>query len=113
MTDQSVIAIVNALIYCVPLVALIVSVLTFVNASKERHAKSAAEQAKIGIKLDNNAKTLNEIKGTVDDLRDGYHKNHEAIVELDTKIGILEDRVRKVEGEIRDLEGKVHQFHTH
>lgn len=113
MTDQSVIAIVNALIYCVPLVALIVSILTFINASRERHAKSAAESARLGIKLDNNSETLGEIKTTVDDLRDGYHENHEAIVELDTKIGNLEKRVDAVEKDLKDIEDKVHQFHSH
>lgn len=113
MTDQSAIALINAVVYIVPLIALIVSIFTFINASKERHAKSAAEQAEIGIKLDNNAKTLGEVKDTVDDLRNGYHENHEAIERLDTKIDNLEDRVDKVETEIRQLEDKVHSFHSH
>lgn len=113
MTDQSAIALINAVVYIVPLIALIVSIFTFINASRERHAKSAAEQAEIGIKLDNNAKTLGEVKDTVDDLRNGYHENHEAIERLDTKIDNLEDRVDKVETEIRQLEDKVHSFHSH
>lgn len=113
MTDQSAVALINAVIYIVPLIALIVSIFTFVNASRERHAKSAAEQAEIGIKLDNNAETLGEIKTTVDDLRDGYHENHEAIEKLDTKIGTLENRVETVEKDIKRLEDKVHLFHTH
>lgn len=112
MEDQSAIAIVNAVIYIVPLIALIVSIMTFVNASKERHAKSAVESAKLGIKLDNNTKTLGDIKVTVDDLSDGYHENHEAIKELDTKIGNLETRVDTVEEDIKRLEDKVHMFHT-
>lgn len=113
MTDQTAVALINAVIYIVPLVALIVSILTFVNASKERHAKSAAESAKLGMKMDNNAETLGEIKETVDDLRDGYHENHEAIKELDTKIDGLEKRVDTVEGEIKRLESRVHSLHTH
>lgn len=113
MTDQTAVALINAVIYIVPLIALIVSILTFVNASKERHAKSAAESAKLGLKMDNNAETLGEIKVTVDDLRDGYHENHEAIERVETKIEGLEGRVDKVEQEIKDLENRVHSFHTH
>lgn len=113
MTDQEFVAIVNAVVYIVPVLALIVSVITFFNASRERHSKSAAEQAKIGVKLDNNSATLNDIKGTVDVLRDGYNKNHAAIEKLDTKIGGLEIRVDKVEQDIKELENKVHLYHTH
>lgn len=49
----------------------------------------------------------------MDDLRDGYHENHEAIAELDTKIGNLEKRVDTVEEDLKKIEDKVHQFHSH
>lgn len=98
--------------YVVPIIGMIVAVFTFYHSVKERHAKSAAEQAEIGIKLDNNTKTLEEVKVNVEELRKGYQENKSDITKLETKVTGLEGRVKRVENNLRDLEQRVHNFHT-
>lgn len=99
--------------YGIPVVALIISIFTYYAAVRERHNKSAAEQAEIGVKLDTTIKTLDEIKGTVDILRTGYSLHETSITKLETKVTGLEGRVKRVEANLKELETKVHGFHTH
>lgn len=112
METQAVTAVANAITFVVPLIMLIVSLFTFASASKERHTKSAAEQAEIGIKLDNNLKALEEIKGTIKDLTDGFNDHGKAITQLDTRVNGLEGRIKKLEIALKTLEDKVHAYHT-
>lgn len=111
MYDSSITAIINAVVFCVPLITLIVAVITFTNASKERHSKSAAEQAEIGIKLDENGKTLANMQGRLDTLLEGYHENHSSIMQLETRVTGIEGRVDKVENDLSALENKVQDYH--
>lgn len=112
MYDSSITAIINAVVFCVPLITLIVAIITFTNASKERHSKSAAEQAEIGLKLDENGKTLANVQGRLDTLLDGYYENHSSIMQLETRVTGIEGRVEKVERDLSTLEGKVQDYHT-
>lgn len=112
MYDSSITAIINAVVFCVPLITLMVAVITFTNASKERHSKSAAEQAEIGIKLDENGKTLANMQERLDTLLEGYHENHSSIMQLETRVTGIEGRVKKVERDISTLEDKVQVYHT-
>lgn len=98
--------------YGIPVIALIISIFTYYAAVRERHNKSAAEQAEIGVKLDTTIKTLDEIKGTVDILRAGYSSHETTITKLETKVTGLEGRVKRVEANLKELETKVHDFHT-
>lgn len=112
MYDSSITAIINAVIFCVPLITLIVAIITFTNASKERHSKSSAEQAEIGLKLDDNGKRLADLQGRLDSLLEGYHENHGSIMQLETRVTGIEGRVKKVERDINYLENKVQDYHT-
>lgn len=103
---------ISAIMYFVPLIALVISIVTFTNAVKERHGKSAAEQAGISIKLDTLSKTIDDIKKSIDDLRSGQHKHESAITKLETKVTGLEGRVKRVETNLKDLEQRVHSFHS-
>lgn len=98
--------------YVISAVMLIVSILTFVNASRERHEKSAAEQAQIAVKLESLETTLTDVKATVDELRDGYHENHVAIEKLETRVTGIEGRIKKAETKLGELESKMHDYHT-
>lgn len=98
--------------YVISAVMLIVSILTFVNASRERHEKSAAEQAQIAVKLESLETTLTDVKATVDELRGGHHENRVDIGKLDTRVTGLEGRIKKAENNLKDLEQRVHDFHT-
>lgn len=102
----------NVIGYIVAIVGLIISVLTFYFAVKERHTKSAAEQAGIGIKLDALTKTIDEIKMTVEELRKGHIDHQASITKLETKVTGLEGRVKRVESNLKELEQRVHNFHT-
>lgn len=98
--------------YVISAVMLIVSILTFVNASRERHEKSAAEQAQIAVKLESLETTLTDVKATVDELRGGHHENRVDIEKLDTRMTGLEGRIKKAEVKIVEIEGKMHDYHA-
>lgn len=112
MPEQDVTVLKMFITYIVPIVAMAIGIFTYYNAVKERHTKSAAEQAGIGVKLDALTKALDEIKATVEELRKGQHENQEDITKLETKVTGLEGRVKRVEINLKDLEQKVHSFHT-
>lgn len=92
--------------------SLIVSILVFNASVKERHSKSAAEQAEIAIKLETFTKTLDEIKDTVEDLRTDRAEDHAAIATLETKYTGLEGRVDSVETDLKELRRKMHDLHS-
>lgn len=98
--------------YIISAVMLIVSILTFVNASRERHEKSAAEQAQIIVKLESLETTLTDVKETVDELRGGLHDNRVDIEKLETRVTGAEGRIKKVETKISEIEGMMHAYHA-
>lgn len=106
MIDFSIVSIV------ISAIMLIVSVLTFTNASKQRHEKSAAEQAQISIKLDSTLERLVKIENTLEEMRDGLHENEVAIEKLETRVTGLEGRVKKIETNLKTLENNVHNYHS-
>ncbi len=102
MTSEQM-AVVQAVTYCVPVAALIVSILTFKSAAVERHERSASEQAGISAKLDAHGLTLDKIEGQQVELLSGYHENHESIARIKAELQELKRRVSELEREMRDL----------
>lgn len=62
MGNGDLVTMINGMIYIIPAIMMIVSVMTFVGANRQRHEKSAAEQAQIAAKLDSNAQHLSDIQ---------------------------------------------------
>lgn len=93
----------NLAVYIVPVLALIISVITLMKASEERHDRSAAEQAGISLKLDSQSETLNKIEGQQVELLEGYHENHESIVQVKAEIDELKRRVNMLEKDVKNL----------
>ena len=92
--------------------SLIVSVLVFNASVKERHSKSAAEQAEIAVKLETFTKTLDEVKDTIEEIRNDRVKDHAELTKLESRFTGLEGRVKRVETDLRELRCKVHDLHT-
>lgn len=94
-------ALINAIVYLVPLVALIVSVVTFTNASKERHAKTASEAAELKAEIHMLTVQVEELKASYTDADTGYHKNVGRIIKLEEKVNTLWGKMARLEEEIR------------
>lgn len=108
MDESTVImAVAGAVTFAVPLITLIISLITFYATAKEKHAKSAAEQAQIAAKLDENSRTLNDMSEQMTKLIDGYHENHAAIVKLETRVEMLDGKVTDIESRIGAVETKI------
>lgn len=94
-------ALINAVIYIVPLAALIVSVITFTNASKERHAKTASEAAELKAEIHMLTVQVEELKASYTDADTHYHNNVGRIIKLEEKVYALQGKMAKLEEEIR------------
>lgn len=97
-------AFLNALIYIVPLLALMVSIMTFTNASKERHAKTASEAAELKAELHTLTVRVEELKREYDEADDGFHENATRITKLEEqikslwrKMDVIEDKLSKAD----------------
>lgn len=99
------------LIYIVPVVALIVSIITFLCANRERHEKSAAEQAGIKANLDSIAKHVEDIDSRTETLVNGQAVTNQNVAALDTRVGALETRVDGLETRIMHTEDRINNLH--
>lgn len=91
----------DSLIYLVPMLALIVSILTFINASKERHQKTAADAAELKADIKHLSTQVQEMKTRYEKAADGYHKVDGRLVALETQAKALEERMGKLEGVLK------------
>lgn len=80
-----------------------ISILTFSNAVKERHTKSATESAELAIKLDNVIKDVADMREELNLADSGYHKNDKRITNLETRCDNLERRMGTLEKEVRNV----------
>lgn len=111
MNGDSYITALNVVIYIVPAVMMIVSILTFVASSRQRHEKSAAEQAQIGAKLDSNAQHLADIEIQLSKLVEGFQENKANIAALGADINAMGKRVDALEIRIRNIESDMRTLH--
>ena len=95
--------IVNAIVYVVPVAALIVSILTFTKASSERHERSAAESANIAAELKFNTEMLRDIKSDLKEARDSNNENRTRIIAVEGHMKDVEHRLEVVEDEVKKL----------
>lgn len=95
-------ALISSAVYIVPLIALMVSISTFTNASKERHAKTASEAAEIKAELRLLTNQVEELKSSYSEADDGYHQNATRITTLEQRVKALEARIKQVESELRN-----------
>lgn len=95
-------ALLSSLIYIVPLIALMVSIMTFTNASKERHAKTASEAAELKVELHMLTVQVEELKREYDEADHGYHKNA-------TRLTVLEEQVKTLWNKMSAIETKINQ----
>lgn len=96
-------ALISSLVYIVPLLALMLSVQTFSNAAKERHAKSAAEAANLKSDLTHLTAQVSELKASMDEAETGYHKNA-------TRLTALEEQVKTLWSKVNELERRIHNY---
>lgn len=94
----------NALIYIVPLLALMLSIMTFTNASKERHAKTASEAAELKAELHLLTVQVEELKKEYDEADSGFHSNATRIVKLEEQVKTLWNKMEVIEGKINRME---------
>lgn len=86
------------LIYIVPLIALVISVLTFTNAVKERHGRTAAEAVSLKKDIELLTEKVSDLERQLYEAIGGYHKNDKRITTLETKMTSIEKRVSVLEG---------------
>lgn len=94
-------ALLDSLIYIVPLLALMVSIWTFINASKERHQKTAQEAAELKSDIKHLSSQVFEMRERYEKAADGYHKVDGRLIALETKAGALEKRMKELEGRLK------------
>ena len=92
---------VDAIVYIVPIFALMVSIRTFVNASKERHSKTAADAAELKSDIKHLSSQVFEMKERYEKAADGYHKVDGRLVALETQAKVLTERMEKLEGVLK------------
>lgn len=90
-----------AIVYIVPLVTVTISVITFNNAVKERHGRTAAEAVSLKKDIENLSNELKEMKRDIDDAINGYHTNDKRITTLEHEVKALNARVKVLEGHHR------------
>lgn len=98
---------VQSILYCVPIIGLVVSGLTFYRSSRERHEKSAAEQAGISAKLDTIDSRLDSTDTHLKQLLQGQMKNTNDIVLIDGRVTALDTRVNGLETRISSAESRI------
>ena len=95
---------------CISAIVMVVSVLTFNAAVKERHTKSAAVSAEIASSLKFLQDLVEELDKKIDRLQEQYHDNDKRIEALETKVETrltgIDARIKRVEGRIDRLEAK-------
>lgn len=94
-------ALIDAMIYLVPIGALMVSIWTFVNASKERHQKTAADAAELKADIKHLSTQVAEMKERYEKAADGYHRVDSRLVALETQAKTLSARMEKLEGVLK------------
>lgn len=97
-------AFLNALIYIVPLLALMLSIMTFTNASKERHAKTASEAAELKAELHLLTVQVEELKREYDEADNGFHSNATRITKLEEQVKTLWNRMADIEVKVNRTE---------
>lgn len=91
---------------------LVISLLTFMSAYRERNKKSIVEQTKMMVILDSNSEKLDNIESKHDELSEGYNRNRFEIIKLNTTIDGIEKRVHTLEKSVTNLEDRVREYHT-
>lgn len=94
-------ALIDAVIYIVPVIMLMVSIWTFTNASKERHSKTAADAAELKADIKHLSSQVYEMKERYEKAADGYHKVDGRLVALETQAKVLTERMEKLEGVLK------------
>lgn len=84
------------------IIGLVISIFTFNNAVKERHAKTASEAAEIKAELKTLSGQIENLKALQDKSDDGLHSNDKRITILDQKVRSLEKRMENIEKEVRN-----------
>lgn len=84
-------------VYAIPLIGLIVAILTYTRAIKERDAKSAAELAALKLTVETMTSKIEKMQDKLDDVIKGNHNNEKNITELFTRVNALEARTKKLE----------------
>lgn len=84
----------------ISLIGMIVAVMTFNSAVKERHSKSAAETAQLKITVENLAYLVQELKGDIERIERGFHTDDKRITKLETRVENYEARIEVLEKEV-------------
>lgn len=87
-----------AVVYVVPLITVTISIITFNNAVKERHGRTAAEAVSLKKDIENLSNELKAMKKDIDDAINGYHTNDKRITTLEHEVKALNARVKVLEG---------------
>lgn len=95
-------ALISSIVYIVPLLALMLSITTFTNASKERHQKTATEAAELKAEIHLLTREVEELKSQYNEADDGYHKNAMRLTEVEQRVRSLEARMKQIEQEVRN-----------
>lgn len=90
-------ALISSLMYVVPLIALMVSIATFTNASKERHAKTASEAAELKAELHMLTVQVEELKASNQDSESGYHRNATRLTKVEEQLKTLWNKMTDIE----------------
>lgn len=89
--------IISLIIYIVPLLSLVVSVLTFSNAVKERNSKSAAEAVSLKKDIELLSEKVSSLEHQFTKVNNGYYSNDKRITTLEHDVRSLDHRVKYLE----------------
>jgi chromosome segregation ATPase len=94
------------LVYAIPIVGLIISILTFASGVKQRQKKDVAEMTAIGIKLDHHTEKLERIESMYEQSSKEQQGHATRITRLETEVKNFKIKLNELEQELKDLEDK-------
>lgn len=95
-------AFVSSIVYLVPLIGCIVSIIALMDTYRKRREQTAAAATELKIEIRHLSSEVDSLKQSIDGADEGYHRNAERLTKLEQQARSLEARMKNIETEVRN-----------